>query len=140
MSRCCCIVYCSRAQLGIASTKILGFKLRTRSCKEAWVGSSMQGRFVRKERSERDDMQRLETRARMQSMYGKGDLLCKAAHFSIRFLPKMAAISTRASVSSVLVKNGNRRVSRQSNVTPTDHMSSAVDCAQQSATLSRCVK
>ena len=44
----------------------------------------------------------------------------------MRFFPKMVAISSRASVSSLLAKKGNLRVKKHRRVTPTDQMSRAM--------------
>lgn len=105
--------------------------------KDVWVQAAYQivqggmdrffdARQIRDERpvwSERSQSASVEAKCR--NCQRVVDSLCRAAHFSIRFFPNMAAISTRASVSSVLVKKGKRRVSMQRSVTPTDHISSA---------------
>lgn len=56
---------------------------------------------------------------------GEEDSLCMAAHRSILRLPKMAAISTSASVSSLELKKGKRLVRKQSRMMPADQMSRA---------------
>lgn len=56
--------------------------------------------------------------------------LCRAATTSIFFLPKMVAISMRASTSSEEAKKGKRQVRKLSRIPPTDQISSATNSNQ----------